>query len=179
MKNLHILVFTALLLVFTGCEGVEREDTYNTDKEKAGRYAYGSVASEKGGFSLFGSRDEDKEARASGIGVNAFLWRAALDALSFMPIASADPFGGTIITNWYAPPSAPHERVKLNVFILSRELRADGVRVSVFRQVKDAAHQWVDAETGAATAGTIEDSILTRARQMRVQQLEQERSARE
>lgn len=179
MKNLHFVVFAVLLLVFTGCEGVEREDTYNTDKEKAGRYAYGSVASEKGGFSLFGDRDEDKSARASGIGVNAFLWRAALDALSFMPIASADPFGGTIITNWYAPPSAPHERVKLNVFILSRELRADGVRVSVFRQVKDAANQWVDAETGAATAGTIEDSILTRARQMRVQQLEQERSTRE
>jgi hypothetical protein len=88
-----------------------------------------------------------------------------------MPLTSADPFGGTIITDWYSPPSSPHERIKLNVFILSRELRADAVRVSVFRQQHDTNGAWVDVNTNVATAGTMEDSILTRARQMRVKQL--------
>lgn len=166
----YLLVLTAFLFVLTACGEIDREDTYNTDKDRAGRYADGSIASQKGGISLFGGRDDQKKSNATGIGVNAYLWRAALDTLSFMPLVSADPFGGTIITDWYAPPSSPNERIKLNVFILSRELRADAVRVTVFRQQKDAAGGWVDVNTNVATAGTMEDSILTRARQMRVKQ---------
>jgi hypothetical protein len=167
--------FFLLTFLLAACSGVDRADDYNTDKARAGRYANGSVASERGGFSLLGDRDEGKKASgAAGVGVNAYLWRAALDTLSFMPLASADPFGGTIITDWYSPPSSPQERVKLNVFILSRELRADAVRVSVFRQQRDTAGGWVDSATNVATAGTIEDSILTRARQMRVKQIEQD-----
>jgi hypothetical protein len=177
MHRLISLLFLGVLL--SACSTFERENDYQTDKNKASRYENGSVVSEKGGFSLFGARDDDKKAAAAtGIGVNAHLWRASLDTVSFMPIASADPFGGTIITDWYAPPSTPMERVKLNIFILSRELRADAVRVSVFRQERDAAGNWVDATTNAATAGTIEDSILTRARQMRVKQIEQSRTQR-
>ncbi len=169
MNPFLILITFSFLL--GACSGVDREDTYNTDKDRAGRYANGSVASEKGGISLFGDRENNKKSNATGIGVNAYLWRAALDTLSFMPLVSADPFGGTIITDWYAPPSSPGDRVKLNVFILSRELRADAVRVTVFRQQKDAASgAWVDVNTNVATAGTMEDSILTRARQMRVKQ---------
>lgn len=166
----QLLVIIAFSFLLTACSGVDREDTYNTDKDRNGRYANGSVASQKGGISLLGGRDDDKKGSNTGIGVNAYLWRAALDTLSFMPLVSADPFGGTIITDWYAPPSSPNERIKLNVFILSRELRADAVRVTVFRQQKDAAGGWVDVNTNVATAGTMEDSILTRARQMRVKQ---------
>lgn len=169
MKYLLVLIMFSVLLA--GCGSVDREDTYNTDKDRNGRYANGSVASEKGGISLFGGRDEKKSNGNGGVGVNAYLWRAALDTLSFMPLTSADPFGGTIITDWYSPPSSPQERIKLNVFILSRELRADAVRVSVFRQQRDANGAWVDVNTNVATAGTMEDSILTRARQMRVKQL--------
>lgn len=171
----QFLVFTAFLVLLASCSSVDREDTYNTDRDRASRYANGSVATERGGISLFGGRDEAKKSAGSvGVGVNAYLWRAALDTLSFMPLASADPFGGTIITDWYSPPSSPQERMKLNVFILSRELRADAVRVSVFRQQRDASGAWVDAQTNIATAGTIEDSILTRARQMRVKQMDLE-----
>lgn len=169
MNYLFVLIMFSVLLA--GCGGVEREDTYNTDKDRNARYANGSVASEKGGISLLGSREDKKASGAGGVGVNAYLWRAALDTLSFMPLASADPFGGTIITDWYSPPSSPYERIKLNVFILSRELRADAVRVSVFRQQRDTTGAWVDVNTNVATAGTMEDSILTRARQMRVKQL--------
>ncbi len=108
------------------------------------------------------------------IGVNTFLWHASLDTVSFMPIASADPFGGTIITDWYSPPSSPNERFKLNIFILSRDLRADGVRARVFRQVRTPQGQWVDAAVDAKTGTDIENAILTRARQIRMSTVAQQ-----
>lgn len=104
----------------------------------------------------------------SGVAVNTYLWHASLDTMSFMPIASADPFGGTIITDWYSPRGAPNERFKVNIFILNRELRADGVRVTVFRQVKDPSGQWTDAPVDPKTNRDLENSILTRARQIRL-----------
>ncbi len=113
---------------------------------------------------LGGKRKSDD----SGIGVNVFLWRAALDTIAFMPIASADPFGGTIITDWYQLPEGPAQRYKLNVYILDRVLRADGVRVSVFKQTKDTSGQWIDVKIDGKMAADIENSILTRARQLRI-----------
>ena len=101
------------------------------------------------------------------IGVNSFLWRASLDTLSFMPLSSADPFGGVIITDWYAPPDAGDgERFKLTVFILDMNLRADAIKVSVFRQERQAANEWLDADVNPATATDLENAILIRARQM-------------
>lgn len=120
----------------------------------------------KGGI-LGGSRDRDNSSGNNGIDVNSYLWRASLDTVSFMPLASADPFGGTIITDWYTDPASPSERTKLNVFILGRELKADGVKVKAFRQVKKSGN-WVDAPVAADTSRKLEDAILTRARQMRV-----------
>jgi hypothetical protein len=105
---------------------------------------------------------------AAGVGVNSFLWRAALDTVSFMPLASADPFGGVIITDWFSPPETPDERFKVNVFILGRDLRADGVRASVFHQKKDPIGQWAEAAVDANTATDLENAILTRARQIRL-----------
>ncbi|MDY0243125.1 MAG: DUF3576 domain-containing protein, partial [Rhodospirillaceae bacterium] len=103
----------------------------------------------------------------AGIGVNAFLWRASLDTIGFMPLTSADPFGGVIITDWYQPPETPNERFKLSVFILDRTLRADGVRVSVFRQMRKGPGEWADAAVDKKTATDMENAILTRAREMR------------
>jgi hypothetical protein len=103
-----------------------------------------------------------------GVGVNSFLWRASLDTISFMPVASADPFGGVIITDWFTPSESPNERFKLNIFVLGKELRADGVRATVFRQKRDAAGQWADAPVDNKTGTEVENAILTRARQMRL-----------
>ncbi|WP_395682466.1 DUF3576 domain-containing protein [Inquilinus sp.] len=105
------------------------------------------------------------------LGVNAFLWRASLDTVSFMPITSADPFGGTIVTDWYTAPTTPGERYKLNVYILGRELRSDGVRVSVFRQVQGKGG-WSDAPAPNTMSAALEDTILTKARQLRITGLE-------
>lgn len=121
------------------------------------------------GSRLFGDKDEDS-AGAAGIGVNSFLWRASLDTVSFMPLASADPFGGVILTDWYENPDTPGERFKLNVTILDRQLRADGVRVAVFKQTKDKSG-WRDAAIPKDMAVSIENAILTRARELRVAQL--------
>lgn len=120
-----------------------------------------------GGLSLFGS-EEEAPAGGTGIGVNAYLWRASLDTLSFMPIASADPFGGVIITDWYSPPENPAERFKVNLFILDRALRADGIRAAVFRQQRTATGEWQDAAVENSIGTELENTILTRARQLRV-----------
>jgi hypothetical protein len=104
----------------------------------------------------------------SGIGVNGYLWRATLDTLAFMPLASADPYGGTVITDWYTNPEKPDERFKCTVYILDSRLRADGLKVSVFKQQRDAAGGWSDSATAAQTETDIENAILTRARQLRL-----------
>jgi predicted small secreted protein len=102
------------------------------------------------------------------LGVNAYLWRGALDTLGFMPLASADPFGGVIITDWYQPPNGDGERFKATAYILGRQLRADGIRVSIFRQVLRNG-QWVDAPVSPVTTGEIENKVLARARELRSQ----------
>ena len=102
-----------------------------------------------------------------GVGVNAFLWRASLDVVSSWPVSSADPFGGVIITDWYAPPETPRERFKFNIFILGRALRADGVRVSIFKQILNARGEWQQAVLQTKTQTLVENSILTRAQQFR------------
>ncbi|HEY0185464.1 MAG TPA: DUF3576 domain-containing protein [Rhodopila sp.] len=104
----------------------------------------------------------------TGIGVNAFLWRGALDTIAFMPLASADPFGGVIITDWYTPPGTSGERFKATIYILSRDLRSDGLKVNIYRQVLQNG-QWVDATISDTTVGDIENKVLARARHMREQ----------
>ncbi len=140
-----------------------------TSQERV-RAEYGTMHGEDG-FTLFGG-NKPKDAGGgggggAGIGVNVYLWRAALETIDFMPLVQADPFGGVIITDWYAPPETPAERFKLTVYILDRELRADAVKVAVFRQT-NAAGGWADATVDAGTKTGIEDSILTRARELRI-----------
>ena len=124
---------------------------------------------EEGGFNPFRVRGGGgKAAEGAAIGVNSFLWRASLDTLSFMPLASADPYGGVIITDWYTSPEKPDERFKATVYILDARLRADGLNVAIFKQVKDATGAWTDAATAGQTETDIENAILTRARQLRL-----------
>jgi hypothetical protein len=115
----------------------------------------------------FGSRPET-EAGGVGIAVNSFLWRASLDTISFMPLSSADPFGGVIITDWYTTPDSTRERLKLQVYILDRQLRSDGLRVSLFRQTLDDAGVWIQSTVSKQTIIYLENAILTRARQLRI-----------
>jgi hypothetical protein len=126
----------------------------------------------KEGLFSFGSGKKDSGSGGGsgggGIGVNAFLWRGALDTLSFLPLTSADPFGGVIITDWYTPADASGERFKATAFILGRELRSDGIRISVFRQVNQGG-RWVDAPVDPVVQADIENKVLDRARKLREQ----------
>jgi hypothetical protein len=123
------------------------------------------------GCSVFGrkSSDVDKIAAATSqapsMGVNAFLWRASLETLDFMPLEQVDPFGGVIVTDYYASSEAPNERFKANVYILDTGLRADALKVSIFKQ-ENQGGSWRDSNADADTARQIENAILTRARQL-------------
>lgn len=105
-------------------------------------------------------------AQVTTIGVNSYLWRASLDALSFMPLVDTDSSGGVIVTDWYANPKNPGERMKVSVTILDQDLRADALRVAASRQVAQGG-AWVDAPVEAATVQKLEDIILTKARDLR------------
>jgi hypothetical protein len=98
-------------------------------------------------------------------GVNSFLWRATLETLNFLPLDQVDPYGGVIITDWFADPAAPDERLRTTAYILDQNLRADALKVSVFKQVRTATG-WNDAPVDADTARQLENAILTRARQL-------------
>lgn len=164
----------------TDTDAIKRaEDPYHTDPkyvDPANNYnpkTQEGVANPGLISMMFGGRGNNNnggngQGGPAGVGVNSYLWRASLDTVSFMPLASADPFGGVIITDWYSPPDTPDERFKMNVFILGRELRADGVRATVFHQRRNAAGQWAEAPVDQTTGTDVENAILTRARQMRL-----------
>ncbi len=168
-----LAVAAACTTVIAGCNGVQdfpeyrdANDTPIYTSEGPRETIFGTDgnnlldAFEPGGTNAAGG--------GGGIGVNSFLWRATLDTVSFMPLSSADPFGGVIITDWYTPPESPSERFKMNIYILGRQLRADGLRVSVFRQAQAGNGNWITASVKTETSISLENQILTRARQLRV-----------
>ena len=122
------------------------------------------------GLAACASNDRPKAdvaaAQVTAIGVNSYLWRATLETLSFMPLNQADSAGGVIVTDWYANPDNPNERVKLSVSILDQDLRADALRVAASREVLQGGN-WVSAPVQAATVQKLEDIILTKARDLR------------
>lgn len=123
---------------------------------------------------VFGRGGDDVEARVveeiTG-GANPYLWRASLDTLETLPLVSTDPYGGTIIYDWRAYEAAPKERVKATVYILDSRLRADGVKVAVFRQVNQEG-VWVDADADPETAIQLENAILARARNLKAAEID-------
>ena len=136
------------------------------------RFTYSIVALVAAGVAVSGcskNRDIPTElapSRMTQIGVNTYLWRAAVDTLSFAPLITADSNGGVIVTDWYTNPNSPGERVKLTVSIIDQDLRADALRVAASRQINQGG-AWVDAPVAAATVQKLEDIILTRARDLR------------
>lgn len=157
LRGLGAAAMVAALAV-SGCSNYTPSDNPTAEKPQPSVFGDGGLGN------LFGSNSGTNE---NSIGVNSFLWRASLETISFMPINSADAFGGVIITDWYSPAESPRERFKLNVYILGRTLRADGVKVAVFRQLRDPSGGWVDSNVPDNTGIKIEESILTKARILR------------
>ena len=168
-----IVAAVALAGLAAACSSDNVEYNYPDKKPGQAVDPVGSTKKSEGvfgsdGIRLWGPSDKPADPGGGGIGVNSFLWRASLDSISFMPLVSADPFGGVIITDWYTPAEAPDERFKVNIFILGRQLRADGLKAAVFKQRKDAGGGWADAAVEPKTALELENTILTRARQLRI-----------
>jgi len=111
---------------------------------------------------------------STGIGVNTYLWRATLETLSFMPLSSADPFGGVIVTDWYSKNEAPNEKYKIVAYIIGTQLRVDALKINVFKKIKNENGDWIDQESHSEMSLNIEDSILTKAKQYRMANIEEE-----
>jgi hypothetical protein len=142
-----LLSFAALCACSSGTKSSATADQQQYDYSTQGTAATSATAS-------------------AALGVNAYLWRGSLDTLSFMPLVSADPFGGVIITDWYTPPGVTGERFKATIYVLGRELRSDALKVSIFRQTNTGSG-WQDTQVAASTETEIEDKILYRARELR------------
>lgn len=154
------------LLVITACGDIKSEAPSTVSAEEMRKESRGKLTGDEG-ISL-GGRSEEKASSASPLGVNSYLWRATLDTLSFMPLASADPFGGVIITDWYED-TKTHERYKINALILDKTLRADGIKITLFKQTL-VGNAWRDKKPNPEDARKIEDTILTRARELKINQ---------
>ena len=151
-----------LALSLTACGTFGRDEPQVETDENRGLF----------GLGIFSRGDDTEQGGPAQIGVNGYLWRASLDTLAFMPLASADPYGGVIITDWYAAPEAPNERFKATVYILDTRLRADGLNVQVFKQLA-VGGVWTDATPSPQTETDLENAILTRARQLRLANVNQ------
>jgi hypothetical protein len=178
MKRFFLLFAAATISgLIAGCSNDNQTSTTNPGREAIlhsenvpDSISHQTFGSEPGGIYLFGGPGGKTAGSpgSGGIAVNSYLWRATLDSISFMPLASADPFGGVIITDWFAPPETPDERFKITIYVLDRDLRADGVRAAVFKQRRDAGGNWIDTQVDPKTDTDLENAILTRARQLRL-----------
>jgi len=160
---LFIMATTAVLSACGGLSGGEAKYPTGLDRGSTGDaniYEKPKSVFGEDGLTILGGKGSGS---SDVITVNSYLWRAALDTVSFMPLATVDPFGGVILTDWYANPDQPGERYKLNIFVMGGQLRSDGVKVSMFKQRNGRDVAVSDADNRA-----IEDAILTRARELRV-----------
>ena len=156
------------ILILAACASLLAACASNDTPEVVASTATTSTSSGSSWFWPFGGDGADEPASdMPQLGVNSYLWRATLDTLNFMPLSSADPVGGVVISDWYAAPDKPDEHMKVTVYILDRRLRADAVKVSVFRQVRNP-NGWNDAQVNPDTGIKLENAILARARELRL-----------
>jgi len=167
MKKITSLFFiSSLLLTACSSDSNKQPVSYPKPREELELERMGKLTGEEG-ITIFGGKRKNK-ASGEAINVNAYLWRASLDTIYFMPLISADPFGGTILTDWYASSSNANERFKFNIIIVGAELRSDAIKVAVFKQIKNKNGQWIDSSSNDKLAKQMEDQILIKARELKV-----------
>lgn len=169
-RTVSTLLVASTLFVLGACDKLDfgTDPVYPQQEEQTVTGSASPVQNRSTNSSLIGDLFADDESDTLMIAVNGYLWRASLDTLSFMPLSSADPFGGVIITDWYSPPETPSERFKVTAYILGRALQSDGIRVSVFRQARNESGNWASMPVNDTVASDLENTILTRAREFKV-----------
>ena len=120
---------------------------------------------------IFKGDSKNNNRGGAGIAVNTYLWRASLDTLSFMPLLSADPFGGVIITDWYSTSEKPKEKFKIVAYILDKSLRVDAIKIAVFKKIKNENGEWIDHKSNKVLKNKVEDAILSKARKFKIQSI--------
>ena len=168
-----VICVSALLVGCGGLSGGVVEDIPQAAPERGGGVTAsdGTLFGDGGLRNLF-KRDKGDEGGAN-LPVNKYLWRASIDTLSqILPIATVDTFSGVISTDWGPLPQVPNERVRATAFVTSRELSAQSLSVTVYREVLGPTGAWQTAPVDPATAERLEDSILTRARQLRIEDVD-------
>ena len=182
VRNIFIILITISLSGFliTGCSLDDAEivrappaEDLVLKRERERREAEGS--SEDDSFvgnlfkdiSVFGKKGAT--GGGGGIGVNKYIWKATLDTLAFMPLVSADPFGGVVITDWHSESEKSKEKFKIVAYIIGKELRVDGIKIAVFKKIKNDNGDWVDKKSSKVLQNKVEDAILTRARKFKIQ----------
>jgi hypothetical protein len=167
-------IFAVILSLFmlAGCSGdmsPKSSQEVPMGRNEARKRDFGNLFGDD--FLIFGGPKKAGAAGMASATVNPFIWRASLDTISFMPLASADALGGVIVTDWYTSPGAPNERVKITIYVTNPQLRADAIKVTIYKQVNKGG-TWVNATADAASATEMENIILSKARQLRVKHLE-------
>jgi hypothetical protein len=173
IKTKSILITSASLLILEGCSGDlsanPNQPPVPLGRNESRKKDYGNLFGDD--FLVFGGPKKPGEPGIPTANVNTFIWRASLDTLSFMPLSSADAVGGVIITDWYTAQNTPHERIKVTVYVTSPQLRADAVRVTIYKQILRGS-AWVNVPADSASTTEMENIILSKARQLRLKNLE-------
>lgn len=164
---IRIISIVLLLGVVVGCNPtIERGDAEykpQTSEERRENDMKSLVTKSDDPIVIYGGK-KSSDIGAGGSGFSgSYLWRAALDSISFMPLISVDSNSGVILTDWYASPQSPNEKFKFNILVLSSELQISSIKVSAFRQVQSVSGQWKSAEVSRELVRTVEDNILKRA----------------
>lgn len=155
-----------MLLTLTNCSALSKgKAVYPKSQDEIENIHVGKLTDGQGLTMFIG---DNKKTAETDINVNSYLWQAALDTIYFMPLISADPFGGTIITDWYSTSSSTKERYKLNIIIVGPALRSDAIKVATFKQVKNATGVWQDTQIDRQLSRDIEDKIIATARAIKV-----------
>ncbi len=167
----HIIILFFALIGLNGCSGdhsAADNSKVPISKAEQRKKEFGTLMGDD--FLLFGGNKKTNKSSTGSLApsVNPYIWRASLDAISFVPLLSADAVGGVIITDWYSAAKAPTERLKMTIYILDQQLRADAVKVIVFKQIKTKDGHWVAANVESNVATEMENIILAKARQLRI-----------
>ncbi len=169
LKNPKKNVLLLSLLALAGCAGTKPLEKLPDSREQIRKENFGQLFGSEA--LVFGkSTPMYGEGGSVGMSANPHLWRAALETVSFMPLASADAVGGVIVTDWYSSATSKSERLKVTIYITDRQLRADAIKVTIHKEaLRDGS--WVAATSDPATARQLEDIILSKARDLKIQKM--------
>ena len=128
-KNILILLSILILLTQTGCEALKPKKVSAKDFPPDPRKRVEKNINEGRGFRVMGGSQKGTNYEFASANP---LWRATLDTLDFMPLASANYSGGIVITDWYSENNSPNESVKISVRFLTNEIRSDALDINVY-----------------------------------------------